>query len=318
MKKFYLLSLAVALLLGACHKNKDISHMSNSDSDPLKSKTEEMVEQKLAEIGNFDAEEVTKLLFGEWVCDTIITYDKEWCCIEDIYLLFGEHYAEGVATPHYLFYGNGEMLKCVRSTAGPDEPYSLTYNQWNYDSKSKTITVVYEIGKECEYKVVGIGQDYMMLDYYDATNKRNTRLGLKCADMMIWDIVYPVQSFVVLDNEGNNIFESDPDSMYDFTITLNDKVYNYEGLTRALPIEPLALYTDNDYPYRLNFGDFYHNDKGCYTIIFRDKEWSVEYVNRLDIICNELFFKNSFKIDGEEVECIKIGDANVGAYPLYL
>lgn len=116
-----------------------------------------------------------------------------------------------------------------------------------------------------------------------------------------WDIAYPSVSYVVLDEEGNNIFKSEPESMLEFEILYNDVTYKYNNESRALLPNPLAVTTDRMYPYRLTFGDFDYNDKGSYVIKFRDREWRVEFEYTLEWVAYEPVMSASLKINGEEV-----------------
>ena len=142
-----------------------------------------------------------------------------------------------------------------------------------------------------------------------------------------WDITYPTATYAVLDSEGNNIFRSNSESMKEFEISYNGETYRYEGETRALLQEQLALTTDHIYPYRLNFGDFDHNDKGSYVIKFGEKTWAVEFEYTLEWVDDEPVLGSSLKVDGEEAEMQvieeqwKIDDYNsitVYAIPLHL
>lgn len=119
-------------------------------------------------------------------------------------------------------------------------------------------------------------------------------------EVAAWDIAYPSVSYVVLDDEGNNIFSSEPESMLEFEILYNDVTYKYNNESRALPPEPLAITTDLMYPYRLTFGDFDYNDRGSYVIKFRDKEWRVVFEYKFEWVAAEPVMSATLKIDGEE------------------
>lgn len=119
-------------------------------------------------------------------------------------------------------------------------------------------------------------------------------------EVAAWDIAYPSVSYVVLDDEGNNIFRSEPESMLEFEILYNDVTYKYNNESRALPPEPLAITTDLMYPYRLTFGDFDYNDRGSYVIKFRDKEWRVVFEYKFEWVAAEPVMSATLKIDGEE------------------
>ncbi len=117
-----------------------------------------------------------------------------------------------------------------------------------------------------------------------------------------WDIRYPTAMYVVVDDEGNNIFKSEPESMYEFEIIYNEESYKYHDETRELPKLPLAITRGPMYPYRLTFGDFEHNEKGSYLIKFRDSEWLVEFEYALEWVDEEPVLSESLKIDGVEAK----------------
>ena len=84
----------------------------------------------------------------------------------------------------------------------------ITTHQWSYNNESGTILVELASGVEREYKIIGFGDDYLMMDYR-ADSGKNIRVGFNRDDPyggMIWDIVYPAAAYAVYDNEGNNIF----------------------------------------------------------------------------------------------------------------
>ena len=139
-------------------------------------------------------------------------------------------------------------------------------------------------------------------------------------ELPIYDISYPTATYVVLDNEGNNIFKSEPESIYEFEIEYNGVIYNYHDQTRELPQMPLALTNNSMYPYCLTFGDFDHNEKGSYTIRFRDREWLAEFEYSLEWDMFSPIISRSLKIDGEAVnpEIIEVLNEEINVYAIAL
>lgn len=282
----------------------------------------ETLERKLDKIGDFDTASVADAILGIWSMDTYIVYSDDWLNIRQPYIAFGVEYATDLSSILYDFKEGGELVEVVSNPLNEDGR-EITTHQWSYNNESGTILVELASGVEREYKIIGFGDDYLMMDYR-ADSGKNIRVGFNRDDPyggMIWDIVYPAAAYAVYDSEGNNIFASDADALYDFTISYNGKEYNYAEVTRELPQEPLSLYTDYGYPYRICFGDFDHDDEGSYTIKFRGKEWNVEFEYTLDWVYGEPKLGSTLKIDGEVAEMILVGTSNgynVWAYPLYL
>lgn len=285
------------------------------------------LERTLDKSANFDAASVTDAILGLWSMDTYILYNDDWSSIKQPYIAFGVEYVTDFSSILFDFKEGGELVEVVSNPLS-DDGRKITTHQWSYNRESKSILVVSASGEEQEYKIKGIGDDYLLMDYRSESGEY-IRVGFNRDDPyggMVWDIVFPTASYAVFDSEGNNIFANDAEALYDFTISYNDKEYKYEEVTRALPQEPLALYTDYCYPYRICFGDFDHNEKGSYTINFRGKEWLVEFEYTLDWYYGEPVLGSTLKIDGEEAEMVVVGkknrenygEINIWAFPLYL
>lgn len=181
--------------------------------------------------------------------------------------------------------------------------YVIKYGrqEWNIDFEYKIRWENGMPGAKGYYQVDGVPVEPIKIDKVFVGDRWVDFYALPLElEMMVWDIAYPSASYVVLDEEGNNIFKSDPESMLELEILYKGVTYKYNNESRALLPEPLAITTDSMYPYRLTFGDFDYNDKGSYVIKFRGKEWRVEFEYTLDWAVYEPVISASLKIDGEE------------------
>ena len=97
------------------------------------------------------------------------------------------------------------------------------------------------------------------------------------SDIVIFDRYFPYLSFVIVAN-GVNIFEADPNTMYEVEVIYNGQTYKYTDETRTVPFFELALHTRPSInPYILYFSDFNQGESGSLTLKFRDNEWRLDF-----------------------------------------
>lgn len=101
----------------------------------------------------------------------------------------------------------------------------------------------------------------------------------KKAEMdILFDLIYPRIHFAIFDGD-TNIFEQDPNTMYEVEAIYNGETYTYHDETRdAPPNEDLTLYTSPiNSPYMLFFSDFDYDESGVILFKFRENEWTLEF-----------------------------------------
>jgi hypothetical protein len=136
------------------------------------------VDKIIAQCKNFSEATLMEDFPGKWkeYCD--IKYNETWSEIEVLYLYMGhtdyvpgikatyEIGADGKLTIHYPIYG---------PNMGGD---SYSYD-WSYDHPSRQLTLSGEGLTSTIYRVKGVNNQYIVLDYYNTAHKGNTRLILK-------------------------------------------------------------------------------------------------------------------------------------------
>ena len=95
---------------------------------------------------------------------------------------------------------------------------------------------------------------------------------------ILFDLIYPRIHFAIFDGD-TNIFEQDPNTMYEVEAIYNGETYTYHDETRdAPPKEDLTLYTSPiNSPYMLFFSDFDYDESGVILFKFRENEWTLEF-----------------------------------------
>ena len=162
MKTRILISLLALFAFVACEKH------------PYR-KEDRAIEKLIAQCQNFSEATLLENLPGEWkrYCD--LAYNNSWDEIERIFMYMGQTDLDGYGVMTYIFTADGKCSYCaINSSLGPDGYFADNFG-WNYDDNSKKLTLSREGLNNMEYKVKGISNEYLILDYYDTTNNHNTR-----------------------------------------------------------------------------------------------------------------------------------------------
>ena len=136
------------------------------------------VDKIVAQCKNFSETTLMEDLPGKWNVYCELKYNETWSEIEVLYKYMGdtdfipgnyatyEISADGKLTIHYPLYG---------PNMGGD---SYSYD-WSYDHPSRQLTLSGEGLTSTIYRVKGVNNEYIVLDYYDTAYEGNIRLILK-------------------------------------------------------------------------------------------------------------------------------------------
>lgn len=135
------------------------------------------VDKIIAQCKNFSEATLLEDLPGKWKEYCFIEYNETWSEIVEIDRYMGQSYVEGGRTPRYEI-GTDGKLTMHYPPYGPYDGFSDTYD-WSYDHPSRQLTLSGEGLTSMIYRVKGVNNEYIVLDYYDTAAKGNVRLILK-------------------------------------------------------------------------------------------------------------------------------------------
>ena len=127
---------------------------------------------------DFDGESIAKWLPGAWSEYSIIIYDENWETIEKVLKYNGnwDDDLAGGANGQYTFEADGKGAYSYTPGYPPFEEIALSF-AWQYDATNKQLVLSGEWNNH--FKVSGFNGAYIVLDFYDTTNKHNERQILK-------------------------------------------------------------------------------------------------------------------------------------------
>lgn len=130
----------------------------------------EIVNQAIADYGDYKAEEVAELLCGKkWSMNSHIKYDEEWQKIIDVYFLKKYAYYEGYnPSSDFQFLEDGTITESIlMDIDGADVPY-LREGTWQFLAESHTIEIVWSLddgrNRIESYLLQALGEDCFLWD----------------------------------------------------------------------------------------------------------------------------------------------------------
>ena len=166
MRKNYFMLLLVALFaFVACEKYT----FKNEDK---------AVDKIVAQCKNFSEATLMEDFPGKWKEYCFIEYNETWSKIVDIERYMGQNYVDGGRSPRYEIGADGK-LAIHYPPYGPSIVGDSYSYDWSYDHPSRQLTLSREGLTSTIYRVKGVDNEYIVLDYYDTAVKGNVRLILK-------------------------------------------------------------------------------------------------------------------------------------------
>lgn len=178
MKKLLFILFALPMLWGCKDKESEIQQPLTFWEQLIVDATE-VVNQVIAEYGDYKAEEVAELLCGkEWSENTGVFYDDSWANVTDAPLLENRPYWPGYsARGPILFSQEGEVLEVLHwEEPGVDKESQYT-GAWRFNAESRTIELVWSLNNgetwTESYLLQALGEDCFV---WDSTSEgRNSR-----------------------------------------------------------------------------------------------------------------------------------------------
>lgn len=130
----------------------------------------------LAEMGEFVAEDVAEQILGGWVGDTRLEYDSaDYASICRIDALLGDinwtPYPPGFGGV-YTFSGDGTLTNVVVSELPSEDTFTYTY-RWSYDADTNILSVE-DDKKSMIYTVIALSDEWLFVDYEVVGQDSNT------------------------------------------------------------------------------------------------------------------------------------------------
>ena len=145
---------------------------------PSNSECETSINNLMEQSQNFDASDIAQWLPGAWSEYSIIIYDENWETIEQVLKYNGnwDNDLVGGTNGEYTFEADGKGAYSYTPEHPPFEEIALSF-AWQYDATNKQLVLSGEWNKQ--FTVSGFNGAYIVLDFYDTTNKHNERQILK-------------------------------------------------------------------------------------------------------------------------------------------
>ena len=168
MRTTIFITLIAFTVITACDTNRN---------KPAKSEYATSIDNLIEQSQNFDADDIAQYLPGKWEEHSIIVYDDNWETIEYIPKYKGDwngYY--GGSNGGYMFTAGGEGTYSFTIEAPPGEEMVFAFD-WQYDEANRKLILS---GRwNYQFYVSGFNDKYIVVDFYDATNKHNERNILK-------------------------------------------------------------------------------------------------------------------------------------------
>lgn len=136
------------------------------------------VDKIVAQCKNFSKATLMEDLPGKWNVYCELEYNEIWSTIEDIYMYMGDTDLVGGGYPTYEIGADGK-LAIHYPPYGPSIVGNSYSYDWSYDHPSRQLTLSGEGLVSKIYRVKGVNNEYIVLDYYDTAYEGNIRLILK-------------------------------------------------------------------------------------------------------------------------------------------